>query len=223
VVIFGLGNPGKEYARTRHNLGFMVTDALARAFGARFRKRKAWHEAKVSIGGAVCALVKPTRFMNLSGEVVKDYLALHQGNRQESRNQGIEESRNTRILESPNPGVLSPEFLVACDDLALPFGKLRIRTRGSDGGHNGLANIIYHLGHGSFPRLRMGIGAVPEGMDPADYVLSEFIEEERRALPDVVEAGKDALVMVVEHGITAAMNQFNSWELVPADDTNSST
>ncbi len=194
MVIFGLGNPGREYARTRHNLGFMVLDALARAFGARFRKRRAWHEAKVSIGGAVCALVKPTRFMNLSGEVVKDYLALH-----------------------------PDEFLVACDDLALPFGKLRIRTRGSDGGHNGLANIIYHLGQGNFPRLRMGIGAVPEDMDGAAYVLSEFVEEERRALPEVVEAGKDALVMVVEQGITAAMNHFNSRELVPADDTNSST
>jgi len=193
VVIFGLGNPGKEYARTRHNLGFMVLDALAHSFGARFRKRKAWHEAKVSIGGEVCALVKPTRFMNLSGEVVKEYLALHPG-----------------------------EFLVACDDLALPFGKLRIRTRGSDGGHNGLANIIYHLGHGNFPRLRMGIGAVPEGMDGADYVLSESIEEERRALPDVIEAGKDALVMVVEQGITAAMNHFNGRELVSADDVKSS-
>jgi PTH1 family peptidyl-tRNA hydrolase len=194
VVIFGLGNPGKEYARTRHNLGFMVLDALAHSFGARFRKRAAWHEAKVSIGGAVCALVKPTRFMNLSGEVVKDYLALH-----------------------------PDEFIVTCDDLALPFGKLRIRTRGSDGGHNGLANIIYHLGQGNFPRVRMGIGAVLEGMDGADYVLSEFIEEERRVLPDFVEAGKDALVMVVEQGIAAAMNHFNSMELVPADNTKSST
>lgn len=189
MVIFGLGNPGREYARTRHNLGFMVTDALARAFGARFRKRKAWHEAKMSIGGTACALVKPTRFMNLSGEVAKEYLSLH-----------------------------PDEFLVVCDDLALPFGKLRIRTRGSDGGHNGLANIIYHLGTGNFPRLRMGIGAVPEGMDGADYVLSEFIEQERRALPEVIEAGKDALVMVVEQGITAAMNQFNSRELVPGND-----
>jgi PTH1 family peptidyl-tRNA hydrolase len=189
VVIFGLGNPGKEYARTRHNLGFMVLDALARTFGARFRKRAAWHEAKVSIGGAACALVKPARFMNLSGEVVKEYLALH-----------------------------PDDFLVVCDDLALPFGKLRIRTRGSDGGHNGLANISYHLGHGDFPRLRMGIGAVPEGMEGADYVLSEFIEDERRALPDVVEAGKDALVMGVEQGITAAMNHFNRRELIPRSD-----
>jgi len=189
VVIFGLGNPGKEHARTRHNLGFMVLDVFAHAFGARFRKRAAWHEAKVSVGGIACALVKPFRYMNLSGEVVKEYLTLHQD-----------------------------EFMIVCDDFALPFGKLRIRTRGSDGGHNGLANITYHLGNGNFPRLRMGIGAVPEGMDPADYVLSEFIEEERRSLPEVVEAGNDALVMVVEQGITAAMNHFNRRELIPRDD-----
>lgn len=192
MVIFGLGNPGREYARTRHNLGFMVLDSLARTFGARFRKRRAWHEAKVAVSGAPVALVKPTRFMNLSGEVVKEYLALH-----------------------------PDEFLVVCDDLALPFGRLRVRTRGSDGGHNGLANVIYCLGTGSFPRLRMGIGAKPEGMDGADYVLSEFIEAERRHLPEVIEAGKDALVMAVEQGITAAMNEFNSRELVPADDTDS--
>jgi PTH1 family peptidyl-tRNA hydrolase len=194
MIFFGLGNPGREYARTRHNFGFLVLDALARDFGVRFRKHRAWHDARIAVSGTACSLVKPTCFMNLSGEVVKDYLALHPG-----------------------------EFTVVCDDLALPFGRLRIRTRGTDGGHNGLANIIHHLGSGNFPRLRMGIGAVPEGMDGADYVLSGFIEEERRLLPEVVEAGRDALVMVVEQGITAAMNHFNSRELVPADDTESST
>jgi PTH1 family peptidyl-tRNA hydrolase len=194
MIFFGLGNPGREYARTRHNLGFMVLDALARTFGVRFRKRRAWHEAKVAIGDVTVALVKPARFMNLSGEVVKDYLSLH-----------------------------PDEFLVVCDDLALPFGRLRIRTRGSDGGHNGLANIIYHLGAAGFPRLRMGISGVPEGMDGADYVLSEFIEEERRHLPEVIEAAKDALVMVVEQGISTAMNHYNSRDLVPADDAKSST
>jgi peptidyl-tRNA hydrolase, PTH1 family len=189
VVIFGLGNPGKRYERTRHNFGFMVLDALAHEFDARFRTRFGYSEAVIALGGVRYPLVKPLRFMNCSGEVVKEYLAQ---------------------FRDPEP-----DFLVVCDDLALPFGRIRIRTRGSDGGHNGLSDIIAHMGTGGFPRVRLGIGAVPAGMDGADYVLSEFTSDEREHLPDVVNAGKNASIMIIKRGLTAAMNYYNGRQLIP--------
>jgi PTH1 family peptidyl-tRNA hydrolase len=109
-----------------------------------------------------------------------------------------------------------PDFLVVCDDLALPFGRVRIRTRGSDGGHNGLADIISQLGTGNFPRLRIGISAVPAGMEGADYVLSDFAKEERAQLPKILDAGKDALIMIIKRGLTAAMNYYNGRALIEA-------
>lgn len=187
MIIFGLGNPGRKHERTRHNLGFMVLDELAHDFGVRFRTRGGCREAKLQIGGVPCALVQPLCFMNNSGTAVKEYLDRHHD-----------------------------DFVVACDDLALPFGRIRIRTRGSDGGHLGLANIIYHLATGNFPRLRIGIGAPPAGVDAADYVLSEPVENERRFLPEVLGAARAALVTIVEDGVTAAMNEFNGRELTPA-------
>ncbi len=157
-AVVGLGNPGPEYALTRHNLGFMVVDLLAQRWGARWRPgRGDYWEAE---GEAL--LVKPTTFMNLSGIAV----------RQLAERYGLEPE----------------EILVIVDDVNLPFGRLRLRTKGSSGGHRGLESIIFHLGTENFPRLRVGIGPKPEGLSLADFVLSEFTEEERKNLPKVLEA-----------------------------------
>ncbi|MEO0107938.1 MAG: aminoacyl-tRNA hydrolase [candidate division WOR-3 bacterium] len=190
-AVFGLGNPGRQYERTRHNLGFMVLDRLARDFGVRFRNQGEWSSAHVVLGGIASELVKPMRYMNLSGQVVKDYLTRHPS-----------------------------DFLVVCDDLDLRLGRIRIRTRGSDGGHKGLADIILQLGTMNFPRVRIGIGPKPPGIEAADFVLQRFEPSELETLPRVIEAGRDAVVMAIEEGITQAMNRFNALNLLaPAAET----
>lgn len=194
MIFFGLGNPGRKYERTRHNLGFMVLDELAGTFGVRFRAARDWQHAAIQVSGTRCDLVKPQRYMNCSGVVVKEYL-------ERMRNAAGQSRRS--------------EFFVMFDDIDLPLGRMRIRTRGSDGGHQGMANIIFHLGTTEFARVRMGIGLKPEGADAAAYVLSRFTKEQERYLPDVVSAGRDALVMIAEQGINKAMNRFNSMQLAP--------
>ena len=194
MVIFGLGNPGRNYERTRHNLGFMVLDELAHGFRARFRNHGNHAEATIQLSGIRHALVKPLTYMNNSGEVVRDFLRGHDA------------------ASCPLPA--NDDFLVVCYDLALPFGRIRIRLRGSDGGHQGLASIIAHLQTGNFPRVRIGITPAPAGVDAADYVLSEFNSEERGLLPEIVTAGKDALVMIVKRGLAATMNHFNGRVLI---------
>jgi PTH1 family peptidyl-tRNA hydrolase len=202
MIFFGLGNPGRKYERTRHNLGFMVLERLAHDFGTRFENRDAtvfaaktggvpifYQEAAIQLGGLACRLVKPLTYMNNSGLVVKDVT-----------------SRS------------NDDFLVVCDDLALPFGRMRIRTRGSEGGHQGLASVIFHLATTNFPRVRMGIGAPPGGVDATDHVLAEFLPEEREHLPAIVNAGSDALVTIGEQGLTTAMNEFNRRHLLDRTD-----
>ncbi len=161
-VIAGLGNPGPRYAWTRHNLGFMVVDILAERWGARWVPGKG--DYWEAFGKAL--LVKPTTFMNLSG------VALAQ------------------VVE--DKGVKPEEILVIVDDANLPFGKLRLRSKGSSGGHRGLESVIYHLGTEGFPRLRVGIGPKPQGLPLADFVLSEFTEDEKKHLPQVLEAAARA-------------------------------
>lgn len=180
MVFFGLGNPGAQYVATRHNLGFMMLDELAGRFRKRFQVRGAYAEARFDFAGTACTLVKPLTFMNLSGDVVRRY-------------------------REANPG----DWLVVCDDLALPFGRIRIREQGSDGGHNGLVSIIERTGTSDFPRVRVGIGEPPPGIDGADYVLSEFTPEEQPHLAAVVNGTADALVLILQRGVTAAMNEFN--------------
>ncbi len=180
MTVFGLGNPGERYARTRHNVGFLVLETLARRLEVRFRRLAGRDVARKGYGGRDLVLVKPLLYMNESGVVVKEQLE-----------------------EEPD------EFLVVCDDLALPFGRLRLRPKGSDGGHKGLGSIIYHLGRTDFPRLRIGIDAPGPGQDGIDYVLEEFPSEQATRLPEVLDRAADACLTVATGGLELAMNRFN--------------
>jgi len=187
LVFFGLGNTGKKYAQTRHNIGFMVADALAKVL-----KAPPWSIASDSDyqwtkvqkaqlpASASLVIVKPLLYMNNSGVVVKEYLAKHPS-----------------------------DFIVLCDDFALPFGRIRIRERGSDGGHQGLASIIYHLQTNNFPRLRIGIGKPPTQISHREYVLTEFSREEKKLLPKIIEYSVAALLYLLENGIKKAMTLYN--------------
>ena len=182
-MVVGLGNPGSEYARTRHNMGFMVIDALGgllgidtrgRKFGARFGSG-VYRDDKL-------ILLKPWQYMNRSGQAVATALGFYK---------------------------LSPDdLLVVTDDMALEPGRIRIRPRGSAGGHNGLADIIARLGSSDFARLRVGIGPCGR-QDAADYVLSRPSEDEWPVLERAVEASREAVMCWLQEGIDIAMNRYN--------------
>lgn len=180
MTVFGLGNPTRQYAGTRHNVGFMVCDVLARRLKARFHHLPGCYRAETRTAGAGFALVKPLLYMNESGVVVKEQLALH-----------------------------PDDFIVVLDDIALPFGRLRLRPSGSDGGHNGLASIIYHLGRSDFPRLRIGIGTLAGSDSATDYVLEEFTPDQAAMLPALLDRAADACLLIASAGLEAAMNRFN--------------
>lgn len=185
LVVFGLGNPGPDYAATRHNLGFRVVDRLAldrRA--ARWRSGRSYVTAAVAVGGTRVDLVKPKTFMNLSGKAVGEWV--------ERGSSGLD------------------EILVVVDDTAIPLGRLRLRRGGSDGGHNGLKSVIAELGTNGFARLRLGIGPVPPGADPADFVLGRFAAEEAETVETMVGRAARCIEMVVGRGIDAAMGEFNA-------------
>jgi peptidyl-tRNA hydrolase, PTH1 family len=184
-LIVGLGNPGTAYKGTRHNLGFMVVAALAEQYKADFRKCSVSDAkaAKVSIESEVCVLSLPQTYMNNSGVVVK--------------------------AQAAKMGIALEDILIVYDDLAIPFGQMRIRPNGSAGGHNGIKSTIQHLGNSDFARLRLGISRPKPGVDPADYVLSNFTPAEKKLLPDFIN---DALLCVhswVTEGVETAMNKFN--------------
>ena len=185
MLVVGLGNPGSQYRQTPHNLGFEVLDELAAQLQARWAPREC--QALVALAEREqieWVLVKPQTWMNLSGRAVKS------------------------ALEQFGFGL--SELLVVCDDLALPFGKIRIRAKGGAGGHNGLKSIIEHIGSSEFARIRLGI--LPELVvsEAAEYVLSPIREEfEKLALTMVEQAGK-AVVMIGQQGLLPAMNHFNS-------------
>ncbi len=184
-LIVGLGNPGEKYERTRHNVGFLVVDALAERLGVPVQKLK--HRAltnTVRLAGQKALLMKPVTFMNLSGEAVGDAARFYK---------------------------LPPErVLVISDDTALPLGKLRLRKGGSAGGHNGLKSIIQHLGTDQFPRLRLGVGEKPRpDYDMADWVLGRLQGEDWKAMEAAVDRAADAVEHVLAHGVDAAMNRFN--------------
>lgn len=184
-IVVGLGNPGREYAATRHNLGFLVVDELARRAGAeggRSRFRSLIGEGR--LGGEKLILVKPQTYMNLSGHAVREIVNWYH--------------------------VPKEEVLVVLDDLDLPFGGLRLRGDGSAGGHNGLASVLEQLGAKGVSRMRIGIGRGPGAA--RTQVLSRFSPEEERALPDVVTAAADCVVLWSEEGIIAAMNRCNRRE-----------
>ena len=180
-----LGNPGKEYANTRHNIGFMAADALERRTGVKFNKLK--YRAltgEVKLGGQRVLVVKPQTYMNLSGEAVKLAGGFYK---------------------------IPPErILVLYDDVSLPLGKLRIRGSGSAGGHNGIKNIIAHLGTDAFPRIKVGVGA-PEGADRdlVDWVIGNFTQSQRKVVDEAIGKALDAAECVIEHGVSEAQNRFN--------------
>ncbi|MFZ5518254.1 MAG: aminoacyl-tRNA hydrolase [Candidatus Zhuqueibacterota bacterium] len=181
-VIVGLGNPGKKYAHTRHNIGFMVLDRIAGKASNTFEKsNRLYWSASYTHGLETVALVKPATFMNLSGQAVADYLT----------------SQNAQVSQ----------LLVICDDINLPFGTIRIRFKGSDGGQKGLRSIIEHLGTDNFPRLRIGISNDFE--DAAEYVLSQFSDSEAAHLPIILSHAADAVQCFLENGIESAMSRFN--------------
>ena len=184
-IIVGLGNPKKEYDNTRHNIGFDVIDALAEANGIGMTEKK--HKAIIGkgiVGGQKVLLVKPQTYMNLSGESVRELVDYYK----------IDETS---------------ELIVISDDISLGVGQLRIRKKGSAGGHNGLKNIILHLGHDVFQRVKMGVGEKPKNFDLADYVLGHFSKEERIIMDNSVLDACRAIEMMINDDTDGAMNLYN--------------
>lgn len=183
-IIAGLGNPGRKYDNTRHNAGFLTIDALADRYRIDVEERA--HRAFVGKGvieGKKVLLVKPQTFMNLSGESIRSVMDFYK-----------EELDH---------------FFVIYDDISLEPGQLRVRKKGSAGGHNGIKNIIAHLGTQEFSRIRVGIGPKPDQMDLADYVLSRFSRAETDLMDRAFEEGAKAAVTIMTEGVGAAMNRFN--------------
>ena len=184
-IIVGLGNPEAKYAGTRHNIGFSAITALADANGISVDAKK--HRALIGkgvIGGQKVILAQPLTYMNLSGECIRELVDYYK---------------------------IEPEeqLIVIYDDIALPPGKLRIRPKGSAGGHNGIKNIISHLGGQEFPRIRVGVGEKPKGWDLADYVLGRFSKEEEPGIREALQQVCDACEVIMNEGVEAAMNRFN--------------
>ena len=184
-IIAGLGNPGKQYAQTRHNVGFDTIDILADKYNISVDTKK--HKAlcgKGMIEGQKVVLAKPQTFMNLSGESVRELVDFYKIDPEE-------------------------ELIVIYDDISLEPGQLRIRPKGSAGGHNGIKNIIAHLGTQVFKRVKVGVGEKPSRMDLADYVLGHFSKEEQATMADAVKEAADAVCEIVNVGIAQAMNDHN--------------
>ena len=183
-LIVGLGNIGAEYAETRHNIGFKVADALAAEAGAVFATGRYGSVAEFRHKGRTFVLLKPSTYMNLSGKAVSYWMQAEK--------------------------IPLENVFVIVDDIALPFGTIRIRAKGSDGGHNGLKNIAELLGTNAYARLRFGIGGdFPKGMQ-IDYVLGEWTKEEAAALPERTKVAAEAIKAFGTIGLERTMNQFNN-------------
>lgn len=184
-VIVGLGNPTSEYEGTRHNVGFDVIDALADKYNISVTERKSRAFCgKGIIAGQKVILVKPQTYMNLSGESVRGIVDFYKVDPE-------------------------AEMLVIYDDVSLDVGQLRIRKKGSAGGHNGIKNIIQHLGMDTFLRIKVGVGEKPKHYDLADYVLGRFSKEEREIMREGYQHAADATELILQGEIEAAMNEFN--------------
>ena len=184
-LIIGLGNPSKEYEGTRHNAGFEVIDRLAEKYNIDVTTRK--HRALIGkgmVGGQKVILAKPQTFMNLSGESVRSLLDYYK----------VDETE---------------EMLIIYDDISLAPGQLRVREKGSAGGHNGIKSIIAHVGGQVFPRIRVGVGEKPPRMDLADYVLGHFSKAEKEQMEEGFEAAVGAAERIAAGEIQAAMNEYN--------------
>jgi len=185
-LIVGLGNIGIEYADTRHNIGFSVLDAWAKASGAVFTNLRYGARAELRVKGKTFILIKPSTYMNLSGKAVNYWLQAEE--------------------------IPIEHLLVIVDDLALPFGTIRMRKQGSDGGHNGLHHINETLQHQNYARLRVGIGNEFSKGQQINYVLGEWDEEEKKTLPALLERVADAAKAFGLIGIERAMNAYNTKE-----------
>jgi PTH1 family peptidyl-tRNA hydrolase len=182
-VVVGLGNPGRRYEGTRHNVGFRVVDGLGLGQGPVATRHVFQADiAEVTEAGEKILLVKPATFMNLSGQCVRQVVDFYQ--------------------------LPLVHLLVVCDDINLPLGKLRFRARGTHGGHNGLRDIQNHLGSTAYPRLRIGVGAPPEE-DAIGHVLGRFRPSERPAIDDAIASGVEAVLFWIREGIAKSMNQYN--------------
>ena len=183
-LIVGLGNPGMQYAATRHNIGFEVIDSLSEIYNIQVTKSK--YKAFIGEGnikGERIILMKPQTYMNLSGEAVRACMDFHK--------------------------MQPAEVFVIFDDVSLDVGQLRLRKNGSAGGHNGIKSIIAHLGTQEFPRLKFGVGQKPAGWDLANYVLGRFSEDDLKIVGPKCKDAADATAMFVIEGIEKAMNQYN--------------
>ncbi|MEO5712228.1 MAG: aminoacyl-tRNA hydrolase [Luteolibacter sp.] len=183
TLIVGLGNPGKQYEETRHNVGFMVLDRLAAASGAAFQTAPKWQSHLAKLPGTGTILLKPQTFMNLSGRAIQQILSFHKW---------------------------TPEqMLVIYDDVALPLGTLRFREKGSAGGHNGIKSILQHLGNDAFPRLKIGIGGSQPG-EMVGHVLGKFSPDERPLLENTLATALEAVQLARSQGIATAANRYHT-------------
>jgi PTH1 family peptidyl-tRNA hydrolase len=187
IIFVGLGNPGNRYRTTRHNIGFMVLDEMAAQIGVSFKEESRFGAAlaKGSYKGQNVVLFKPLTFMNASGEAVGRLLHFNKWS--------------------------ADQLVLICDDVAIPFGSMRLRESGSDGGHNGLKSVAHHIGTNHYVRLRMGVGnpEVQGEWDLADFVLASFVEEERGKLESFIKKGGDIACKLVLEDPATVMNQIN--------------
>ncbi|MEV6843424.1 aminoacyl-tRNA hydrolase [Actinoplanes sp. NPDC051411] len=186
-LVAGLGNPGKEYSGNRHNVGFMVVDLLASRIGAKFGRSKRAHaevaEGRLGFGGPRLVLVKPLTFMNLSGAPVVSL---------------------AQFFKVPVANVIGVH-----DELDVPFGEVRAKRGGGEGGHNGLRSMSKSLASKEYARVRFGIGRPPGRQDPADYVLSDFSAAERKELDFLVDRGADVVEAIILEGVEWAQNKYH--------------
>ena len=185
-LIVGLGNPGQKYEHTRHNMGFLTVDLLAEQLNVKLNKVKFKSAYNiVRFGGQKCLVMKPQTYMNLSGESIRSLVEYYKIDPEE-------------------------ELLVIYDDISLEVGQLRIRRKGSAGGHNGIKNIIAMTGTQNFMRIKVGVGEKPKGWDLADYVLGHFSTEDRAKVEEAIGHAMDATVLMMQGEVDKAMNDYNS-------------
>jgi PTH1 family peptidyl-tRNA hydrolase len=182
-IVVGLGNPGREYVATRHNIGFMAVDTLAERWGV-----TAWREKFSALmaehrGAETVLLVKPQTYMNLSGQAVAAFVRFYK--------------------------LTVADVIVVYDDIDLPAGRLRLRPGGGAGGHRGIESLFDHLGSDAFARVRIGVGRPPEYMEAADYVLSRFSSEEQPLMDEAIKRAADAVEAILKDGLAKAANEYN--------------
>lgn len=184
-LVAGLGNPGREYEGTRHNAGFEVVEYMADKLDFDISKIKfKGLVGETIISGEKCLFLKPSTFMNLSGESVREAVDFYK--------------------------IPLENVIIIYDDVSLDIGRLRIRPSGSDGGHNGMKSIIYQLNSNSFPRVRVGIGA-PRG-EMVSHVIGRFSKDEKQLINEVIEIASDAVIEIIKNGTQSAMNRYNSYK-----------